>query len=83
MDIKNIHAEWVGKHGKVVQATNENLIGIEGVVVDETKNTITFETKQGEKKVPKKGTVFAINGHKIIGDNVVVAPEERIKLKVK
>jgi len=82
MDTHVIHAEWIGKHGKVVSSTNPDALGIEGTIVDETKNTVTIETPRGDKKVQKRGTVFAIDGHQVSGDDVLASPEERIKLKV-
>lgn len=78
-----IHAEWIGKHATVAKATNKTLIGIEGTVVDETKNTISIETPSGVKNVQKRGTVFTIDGQEVPGDKVLASPEERIKLKVK
>jgi len=83
MSTKVIHAEWVGKHAKVIKATNKSLEGLEGVVIDETRNHLVLETKQGIKQLPKKGTVFTINNEEVSGDDVLAQPEERIKLKVK
>jgi ribonuclease P protein subunit POP4 len=77
-----IHAEWIGKHAKVISATNKALAGIEGIIVDETRNTIIIQTEQGVKRVQKHGAVFEIDGQEIEGDKVLAAPEERIKLKV-
>ena len=77
-----IHAEWIGKHVKVLAASNTHHAGIEGMVVDETQNTIVIQTEWGVKRVPKHGSVFTINGTEVPGDEVLVAPEERIKLKV-
>lgn len=76
-----IHAEWIGKHAKVTESTNQQMIGIDGVVVDETKTTLAIETKTGVKKVPKKGTTFHINGEKVKGDDALASPEDRIKIK--
>ena len=77
-----IHAEWIGKHAKVVSSTNKSLNGFEGRIVNETRNTIVIETQKGLKKVQKHGTVFEIDGQEVTGDDVLAAPEERIKLKV-
>jgi len=75
-----IHAEWIGKYAKVISSTNQSL-GIEGMIVDETRNTVVIETQKGVKKVQKHGTVFEIEGEEVSGDDVLAAPEERIKLK--
>ena len=80
MSTNVIHVEWTGKHARVTTAPNKSLEGMEGVVVDETRNTVIIETEKGVKRVPKHGTVFEIDGHEVIGDEVLVPPEERIKL---
>ena len=78
-----VRHEWIGLDVVVVDANNKNLIGIRGEVVDETKFTFTLETKQGEKKVLKKGASFKLcleNQELIIkGDVLVGRPEDRIK----
>jgi len=74
-----VHEEWIGRHAKVVEALNKSLEGMEGVVVNETKHLLTLETPQGEKQIPKKGTKLLIDGEEV--ECVVVAPEERIKVK--
>lgn len=78
-----IHAEWIGKHATVVSSTNPANKGIQGDIVDETKNTVSIDTPRGVKKVQKRGSVFEINGQTVRGDDALVRPEERIKLKVK
>ena len=78
-----IHAEYIGKHGKVVESTNKDLEGIEGTIVDETKHLLAIETSTGVKNVPKKGSIFEIDGERVSGDTILAPPEERIKLKVK
>ena len=77
-----IHAEWIGKHIRVITATNKMIQGLEGIVVDETRNTVVVETAKGVKRVQKHGSVFDIDGHEVVGDDVLAAPEERIKIKV-
>ena len=77
-----IHAEWIGKHAKITKAANKSLTGLEGTVVDETRNTVIIETEKGVKRVQKHGTVFEIDGQEVEGDEVLAAPEERIKIKV-
>ncbi len=76
-----IHAEWIGKHICVITASNPSQ-KVEGIVVDETRNTIVVETARGVKRVQKHGSVFEIDGQEIAGDDVLAAPEERVKIKV-
>lgn len=47
-------SEFIGKKICVVEATNPNLIGIEGVVVDETKSMITVLVKENNTNIEKK-----------------------------
>lgn len=74
------HAEWTGKHCKVMSSKNLSHNGVEGTIVDETKNVIVIQTTKGDKKVPKHGTTFSIEGNDVNGDEVLASPEERIKL---
>ncbi|VVB99128.1 Ribonuclease P protein component 1 [uncultured archaeon] len=50
--------ELIGLHAKVKESLSLPHRGLEGTVVDETKNTLVLETGKGEKAVPKKGCVF-------------------------
>lgn len=78
-----VRHELIGLGVVVVDANNKSLIGIEGEIVDETRNTFIIQTKSGEKSVLKKGTSFKLdlNDQKIIikGDILVGRPEDRIK----
>jgi ribonuclease P protein subunit POP4 len=75
-------AEFIGVKIKVMNATNKSLQGLEGNIIDETKNSFKIKnSKQEEKTVLKKGAVFMINNNIIKGDEIIKRPEERIKLK--
>ncbi len=75
-------AEFIGAKIKVMDATNKSLQGLEGSIIDETKNSFKIKnSKQEEKTVLKKGAVFMINNNTIKGDEIIKRPEERIKLK--
>lgn len=75
-------AEFIGVKIKVMNATNKSLQGLEGSIIDETKNSFKIKnSKQEEKTVLKKGAVFMINNNIIKGDEIIKRPEERIKLK--
>ena len=82
MNNQVIHAEWIGKHIRVINAANPIITGLDGIIVDETRNTIVVETAKGVKRVQKHGSLFAIDGHEVTGDDILVAPEERIRIKV-
>ncbi len=77
--------ELIGLKVRVADSANKYYVGIEGRVVNETKNMLIIECRDGkERKVAKKGTVFwfwlpdgaivEVNGNLIIG-----RPEERLK----
>jgi ribonuclease P protein subunit POP4 len=75
-------AEFIGAKIKIIRASNKSLEGMEGSVVDETKNTLKIKnTNEEEKTVLKSGAVFLINNQEIKGDEILRRPEERIKLK--
>ncbi len=53
-----IHHELIGLDTKVVESTNSSLIGIEGRIIDETKNMLTIRTGVQAKKVSKSCSSF-------------------------
>ncbi len=81
-----INHELIGLEVEVIDAKNLNYKGIKGMVVNETKNMLWIETKDGIKKVPKKGTkfMFTLSKHKVIvdGNRIAKRPEDRLKIKV-
>ncbi|MBS3170277.1 ribonuclease P protein component 1 [Candidatus Woesearchaeota archaeon] len=75
--------ELIGLHVVVIDARNKDLIGIEGNIVDETKNCLVVETNKGERKILKADANFKINIDEkniiIEGKYLVGRPEDRIK----
>ena len=79
-----IQHEFIGLKAKVVKCTNPDCEGIEGKVIDETRNTFLLEKNGIEKRVIKEtsvfhftypdGTVVEISGKLLVG-----RPEDRIK----
>jgi ribonuclease P protein subunit POP4 len=83
-----IKHELIGLTVEIVDSTNKFQVGVKGLVVDETKNTLTIETEKGMKKIQKKGSVFIFKISsekkvKVNGNKIAVRPEDRLKLKVK
>ncbi len=78
-----LNHEWIGLEVKVVESSDPQRKELEGIVLDETQNTIILETKEGKKIAPKKECVFEFNleGEKILikGKEVVKRPEDRLK----
>ena len=90
-----IHHELIGLDTKVVDSTNISLIGIEGRIVNETKNLLTIGTDVQEKNIPKSCSSFIftippVNGKrylpltiKVDGRLLLSQPENRIQTKFK
>ena len=78
--------ELIGAQVAVVDAKAKSLVGLAGTIVDETAHQFLVETKNGRKHVQKNGCVFRFttdHTEEIKGRDIEVAPEERIRLKVK
>ncbi len=71
--------ELIGEKIKIIESKNKSLIGVEGVVIDETKNLLFIETKGKVKKIIKSQCTFDVEGKKLIGSSITKRPEERIK----
>lgn len=82
---KNLHLhELIGLKVKISKSSSRGLIGLEGKVVDETKNLLVIETKKGDKKISKISSTFEFeleNGEKVElkGKDIAFRPEERTK----
>lgn len=78
-----VMGELIGRKTKVVKSKDPNKKGIKGKIVDETKETITIETENGEKKIPKKTSTFKFTENqkeiKVNGEEIRYRPEDRIK----
>ena len=75
--------ELVGLGVKVVESTDPSRTGIAGKIVDETRNTLVVETREGEKCVPKRECCFEflLGSEKAVveGKDIEEKPENRIK----
>lgn len=63
--------ELIGLQTHVVQSSNAQIVGLNGLIVDETKFMFTLNTPRGLKKIPKdiarwsftfNGDEFEVNG---------------------
>jgi ribonuclease P protein subunit POP4 len=78
--------EFIGLTVEVTDSTNEGLIGLHGIIIDETRNTIKIDTGKDEKIIPKDSVTFLFTlpeGEKVSIDGKVILarPEDRIKKK--
>ncbi len=74
--------ELIGLQVAVVRATDPSLVGVEGLVVDETRNTVVVEAGGREKRVPKQGSRFRFQvqgGVEVEGNEILFRPEDRVK----
>jgi ribonuclease P protein subunit POP4 len=92
-----IHHELIGLDIRVVDSTNSSLNGIEGRIIDETKNMFKVETDDMEKMIPKSSSsfIFTISSShqtnddkrylpsniKVDGRLLLSQPENRIQTK--
>lgn len=81
---QNIGAhEWVGLYVKIINAADPTQHGLEGLIRDETMNTLTIEAKGKLLQIQKQGTTFRTD---LTTDEVEVdasqlrfRPEDRVK----
>ncbi|MBN1275172.1 ribonuclease P protein subunit [Candidatus Woesearchaeota archaeon] len=65
----------IGRHARITSSTNPTLTGKEGVITDETKNTITID----DKTFIKDHVTLNVEGDIIRGKDITKTPTERIK----
>ena len=81
--------ELIGLELKVINSSNKSLIGLSGIVIDETKKTLKIETStKGEKLIQKNVSIFHIilpdkSKVEIDGKILLNRPEDRIKKRYK
>ena len=60
----------------VTEAENSSLQGIQGMVIDETKNTLTIQTSKGVKKLIKSQVTLKTDQETIKGIHIQKRPDE-------
>ncbi len=75
--------ELIGLEVRIVDATNKDLKDIKGVIVDETKNTLTIEHENKRKTVLKEQVTLEVkmdsNIVRIDGKMLLGRSEDRVK----
>ena len=74
--------ELIGLQVSILRSPDPSLVGVAGLVVDETRNTLVVEAGGGEKRVPKGGARFRFDvqgGVEVEGDEILFRPEDRTK----
>jgi RNase P/RNase MRP subunit p29 len=64
--------------GKQILATYAKKT-FEGIIIDETKNTITIQTKNKKTTIIKKEATLKIDDKTVDGRKITKRPEDRIK----
>jgi len=81
MDI--LKHELIGVKVKVVDASNKALIGINGKIMDETRNMLTIEYNGNLKRLIKSQVILQLDyrgkEYKMNGKLLMNRPEDRIK----
>jgi len=73
------HIILLGKQVEVIQSSNRYEVGIKGLVIEDTKNTIKIRAENGVKILIKNSIILMINDKKIDGNLLIGKEEERIK----
>ena len=78
--------ELIGLEVRVLKSSNPSSEGMEGRVIDESRNMLVIETPKGEKSVAKDLCVFSFHlpsgkWVRVEGSLLVARPEDRIKKK--
>lgn len=80
----NLHMhDLVGLRLRIVQASDGGMVGMEGTVVDETRETLVIDGDR-RRTVPKRGNAFEFtleDGSTTVveGDTIAYRPEDRVK----
>ncbi len=77
-----VNKPFIGKPLNVHASTNNSLVGLSGVIVDETKQSFRIQTDSGEEKIIlKKGSDFFIENTFIPGNEITKRLEDRLKIR--
>ncbi len=68
----SLYLSLIGKELEVLDSKNPYLIGLKGLIVNETKNLFVIKTDKGMKKIVKHSIVFKVN---IKGKNLKINGE--------
>jgi len=74
--------ELIGLQVAILHSADPSLVGVRGLVVDETRNTLVVEAGGREKRVLKEGARFRFEvqgGVEVDGDEILFRPEDRTK----
>jgi len=74
--------EFIGLNTQITKSSNQQVIGLNGTIINETKSMFTINTKKGVKNIPKSTSdwKFSIQDMEtiVIGSKITKRPFERI-----
>ncbi len=75
-----MHAPWLARKIEVIGSQDPSLVGVTGMIVEETRRTLRVRTIGGEVTLPKDVIKFTIDSEvvEIDGASVTQRPEDRI-----
>ncbi|MBP2624420.1 MAG: ribonuclease P protein subunit [Nitrosopumilaceae archaeon] len=83
--IKNIKMhEMIGLKTKIIDSTDQNMIGLSGTIINETQHMIFINTPKGLKKIPKMHNIWEFyltdtTTTTIIGNDINRRSMERVR----
>ena len=74
--------DLIGQEITITQSKNEEIVGLKGKVIMETKNMITVNTDDGKKNIPKDICQFSNNQGILETDSTKLSkrPNERMEI---
>ena len=83
----NVHVhEMIGLSSEIVKSSNAQFVGVNGMIINESKNMFTLDTKSGIKNIPKQHNTWKIsfngNQKEIDGSVLLKRPHERLGRKL-
>lgn len=75
-----MHVPWLARQIEVIGSRDPSLVGVTGMIVEETRRTLRVRTIGGEVTLPKNVIKFTIDSEEveIDGASVTQRPEDRI-----
>jgi len=77
--------EFIGLDTQIVKSSNQQVIGLNGTIINETKSMFTINTKKGIQNIAKSTSdwKFSISGQSttVNGSKIAKRPFERIGAK--
>lgn len=74
--------EFIGENVTVSEHTDPSLRGVSGIIVGESRETITIENSGIQKMISKRPGKFMFENGELVGNKIAYRPQDRIK-KVK